>query len=281
MTIVEQIRKNYETMSAVDRRISDIILEVPDQVVNMTTAHLAARAGVSEGSVINYANKLGVRGFSALKIHLARETEAFAGFSFGSVLPKDSPSMALRKISGNAVESFQQTSRSLQNEDLQTVADCLMTAKRIDIYGAGDSALLAQDAYFQLMRIGLPAYAVTDYLTLSISASHLDSDCVALAFSHTGQTIEIIDAMTVAKKQGAKTICITSYPDSLLAGLCDTVLVTYSHEAEQHQEAAVSRMAQMLVLVGLCSYISAQRGPKSVAQSDLVHQHLSRHRYQR
>ena len=281
MTILEQIRKGYETMSAVDRRISDIIREEPDEVVNMTTAHLAARAGVSEGSVINYANKLGVRGFSALKIHLARETEAFAGFSFGSVLPKDSPSMALRKISGNAVEAFQQTSRSLQNEDLQAVADCLMAARRIDIYGAGDSALMAQDAYFQLMRIGLPAYAVTDYLTLSISASQLDSDCVALAFSHTGQTIEIIDAMTVAKKQRAKTICITSYPDSLLAGLCDTALVTYSHEAEQHQEAAVSRMAQLLVLVGLCSYISAQRGSKSVEQSDLVHQHLSRHRYQR
>lgn len=281
MTILEQIRTGYRSMSAVDCRISDIILEAPEEVVNMTTAHLASRAGVSEGSVINYANKLGVRGFSALKICLARETESFAGFSFGSVLPKDSPSIALRKISGSAVESFLQTSRSLRNEELQAVADCLMAARRIDIYGAGNSALMAQDAYFQLMRIGLPAYAVTDYLSLSLAASQLDEECVALAFSHTGQTIEVIDAMTVAKKRGAKTICITSYPDSLLAGLCDIALITYSHEAEQHQEAAVSRMAQLLVTVSLCAYLSAQLGTKSVEQSDLVHQHLSRHRYQR
>ena len=281
MTIAEQIRKGYDAMSAVDHRISDIILEVPEEVVNMTTGHLAARAGVSEGSVINYANKLGLRGFSALKIQLARELESFAGFSFGSVLPKDSPSMALRKVCGNAVESFQQTSRSLRDEDLKAVADALMSARCIDIYGAGDSALLAQDAYFQLMRIGIPAYAVTDYLSLSLSASHLCNECVAMAFSHTGQTIEVIDAMTVAKKQGAKTICITSYPDSLLASICDISLVVYSSEAEQHQEAAVSRMAQLMVLVGICSYISAQLGAESVEQNDLVHQHLLRHRYQK
>lgn len=281
MTILEKIRRDYASMSAVDHRISDIVMEAPEEVVNMTTAHLAARANVSEGSVINYANHLGVHGFSALKIRLARELESFSGFAFGSVLPKDTPSMALKKVSGNAVEAFQQTCRSLPDQDLRTVAEALMSAKRIDIYGAGNSALMAQDAYFQFMRIGLPAYAVTDYLTLSVSASHLEPDCVALAFSHTGQTVEIIDAMTVAKRQGAKTICVTSYPDSLLAGLCDTALITYSHEAEQHQEAAVSRMTQLLILVGICAYISAQRGAEVMERNDLVHQHLARHRYQR
>lgn len=281
MTLLEQIRKGYDHWSAVDLRISNIILDCPEDVVNMTTTHLAAQAGVSEGSIINYANKLGLKGFSALKIQLARELESFAGFSFGSVFAKDSPSMALRKVCGNAVESFQQTSRSLRDEDLKAVANALMSARCIDIYGAGDSALLAQDAYFQLMRIGIPAYAVTDYLSLSISASHLCEECVALAFSHTGQTIEIIDAMTVAKRQGAKTICITSYPDSLLASICDIALVVYSSEAEQHQEAAVSRMAQLLVLVGICTYISAQREVQSVEENELVHQHLARHRYQR
>jgi DNA-binding MurR/RpiR family transcriptional regulator len=281
MTLLEQIRKGYENMSPVDRRISNLIMDMPEEVVNMTTGYLAARGGVSEGSVINYANKLGLRGFSALKIQLARELESFAGFSFGSVLPKDSPSVALKKVSGNAVEAFQQTSRSLRNEDLKAAADALMSARCIDIYGAGDSALLAQNAYFQLMRIGIPAYAVTDYLTLSLSASHLCNECVAMAFSHSGQTIEVIDAMTVAKQQGAKTICITSYPDSLLAGICDISLVTYTNEAEQRQEAVISHMAQFLVLSSLCSYISAQLGAESMEQNELVHQHLSRHRYQR
>ena len=279
--IVEQIRRTYHKMSAVEKRIADVILADPLQVTNMTVAHLAARAGVSEGSVINFTDRVGVRGFSALKIGLVRESETFENFCFGSVSAQDSPRSALQKVAGNAVDAFQRTSRALREQDLKTAAELLMTARRIDIYGAGDSALMAQDAYFHFMRIGLPAYAVTDYLTFQIAASQQDGDCVALAISHSGQTAEIVDAMDIARRQTQRTICITSYADSALARLCGTVLATSSGEAEQHEEAAVSRLTHMLVLDSLCAYISAQRGAEMVERLDQVNLTLSRHRYPR
>ena len=279
--LIDQIQKKYAGMSAVEKRIADVILNDPIQVTNMTIAHLAAKASVSEGSVVNFADRLGVRGFSALKIRLARESESFVDFSFGSVSSHDSSWSALQKVAGNAVDAFQRTSRNLDAQALQTAADHLMAARRIDIYGAGDSALMAQDAYFHFMRIGLPAYAVTDYLTFQIAASQLDEGCVALALSHSGQTMEIVDAMDIARRQKAKTICITSYGDSVLARLCGTVLVTTSSEAELHEEAAISRLAHLLVLDSLCAYISAQRGPEAVKRMDRVNAQLSRHRYPR
>ena len=279
--LIDQIQKKYAGMSAVEKRIADVILNDPIQVTNMTIAHLAAKASVSEGSVVNFADRLGVRGFSALKIRLARESESFVDFSFGSVSAHDSPWSALQKVAGNAVDAFQRTSRNLDAQALQTAADHLMAVRRIDIYGAGDSALMAQDAYFHFMRIGLPAYAVTDYLTFQIAASQLDEGCVALALSHSGQTMEIVDAMDIARRQKAKTICITSYGDSVLARLCGTVLVTTSSEAELHEEAAISRLAHLLVLDSLCAYISAQRGPEAVKRMDRVSAQLSRHRYPR
>ena len=279
--LIDQIQKKYAGMSAVEKRIADVILNDPIQVTNMTIAHLAAKASVSEGSVVNFADRLGVRGFSALKIRLARESESFVDFSFGSVSAHDSPWSALQKVAGNAVDAFQRTSRNLDAQALQTAADHLMAARRIDIYGAGDSALMAQDAYFHFMRIGLPAYAVTDYLTFQIAASQLDEGCVALALSHSGQTMEIVDAMDIARRQKAKTICITSYGDSVLARLCVTVLVTTSSEAELHEEAAISRLAHLLVLDSLCAYISAQRGPEAVKRMERVSAQLSRHRYPR
>lgn len=281
MTLIDRIQKEYPQMSAVEKRIADVILEDPMQVTNMTIAHLAARAQVSEGSIINFSARLGERGFSALKIDLARESHAFSGFSFGSVVERDTPWSAFQKVAGNAVDAIQRTRRTMQEEHFRTAAELLMSARRIDIYGAGDSALMAQDAYFHFMRIGLPAYAVTDYLTFSIAASQLDSSCVALAISHSGQTIEIIDAITTAKAQKAKTVCITSYADSTLSGLCDTALVTSSYEADQHQEAAISRLMHLLVVDSLCAYISAQRGPEIVERIDRVDLQLSRHRYQR
>lgn len=277
--VVERIQNSYSKMSTVEKRIADVILQDPVKVTNMTVAHLASLAGVSEGSVINFSGRLGMRGFSALKIALARESDSFKGFSFGSVSREDNPWSAMQKVMGNAVDAFQKTGQALQaSEQLMIAADLLMSAKRIDIYGAGDSALMAQDAYLHFMRIGLPAYAVPDYLTLSIAASQLDSGCVALAISHSGQTMEVLQAMSLAKRRKAKTICITSYAESTLAGLCDTALVTFSKEAERHEEASISRLTHLLVLDGLCAYISAQGGTAAMEREEQVNLQLMRHR---
>ena len=265
-------------MSAVEKRIADAILEDPVQVTNSTLAHLAVRAGVSEGSVINFAGRMGVGGFSALKIALARETHT--GFSFGGVTEKDTPQAAFRKTAGNTADAIRRTVQAIQKKSLEQAA-ALASARRIDIFGAGDSALIAQDAYFHFMRAGLPAYAITDYLTYSIDAAQLDEGCAALAVSHSGQTAEIVDAMELAKRRGAATICVTSYGDSRLAGLCQVALVTASSEAERHQEAVAARLTHMLVLDALCAYLSARRGSRAVEREDAAEQYLSRRRYPR
>lgn len=281
MAILEKIHHEYGRMSAVERRIADIIMDEPHQLPRMSIAQLAERADVSEGSIINFSNKLGVRGFRGLKIELARATDTRTPFSFGSVTGKDSPWAALRKVTGNAVEAFQKTCQSISEEDLQQVAELLLSARRIDIYGAGDSGLIAQDAYIHFMRAGFPAYAVTDYLTIALSAGQLDESCVAIAISHTGQTTEIVDAMRIARRHGARTVCISSSLVSELRDVCDLTLVTYATELERQQDAGISRLAHMVVLDSLCAYMSAQRGTAAMERLEEVHQHLSRHRYQR
>jgi len=281
MALMQKIYGEYERMSPVERRIADVIMEMPDQLPRMSIAQLAAVACVSEGSIINFSHRLDMRGFRELKIELARETDYRAALSFGSVTVKDTPWSALRKVTGNAVEAFQKTCQSICGEDLQVVAEALMSAKRIDIYGAGDSGLMAQDAYLHFMRSGFPAYAVTDYLTIAISASQLDEQCVAIAISHTGQTEEIVDAMRIARQRGAKTICITSSQVSELGDVCDMTLVTYATELERYQDAGISRLVHMVVLDSLCAYMSAQRGTAAMERLDEVRRHLSRHRYQR
>lgn len=281
MALIEKIYGEYERMSPVERRIADVIMEMPDQLPRMSIAQLAEAADVSEGSIINFSHRLGVRGFRVLKIELARETDRRTALSFGSVTAKDTPWSALRKVSGNAVEAFQKTCQSICEEDLQAVAEVLMSAKRIDIYGAGDSGLMAQDAYLHFMRSGFPAYAVTDYLTIAISASQLDEQCVAIAISHTGQTEEIVDAMRIARQRGAKTICITSSQVSELGDVCDMTLITYATELERYQDAGISRLVHMVVLDSLCAYMSAQKGTVAMECLDEVRRHLARHRYQR
>lgn len=277
--VMERIQQNYDRMSAVEKRIAHVILTDPVGVTNSTLAHLAARAGVSEGSVVNFATRLGAGGFSALKIALARETHT--GFAFGDVTEEDTPLAALRKTAETSADALRRTAGAIDGGALAKAAELLASARRIDIFGAGGSALIAQDAYLHFMRAGFPAYAVTDYLSFSVVAAQLDGECAALAVSHSGQTAEIVDAMEIARRQGAGTICVTSYANSRLGRLCGVTLATASSEAERHQEAVAARMTHLLVLDALCAYLGARQGSRTVEREDAVEQYLARRRYPR
>ena len=67
MNCLSLIQQKYPGMSPVEKRIADCIMEDPQAAVNATIVYIAARAQVSEGSVINFASSLGFKGFSQMK----------------------------------------------------------------------------------------------------------------------------------------------------------------------------------------------------------------------
>lgn len=258
------IKQRFASMSTSEKKIADVILRDPKLVSGMTINYLAASAGVSVGTVINFANSLGFSGFSALKINLAQNLEDFKGFSFDDIESTDSPRAALKKMAESACSSFRDTLMMIDEKSLTDAARLLMNAEKIELYGAANSALVAQDAYQHMMRIGLPAYAVTDPLISDISASHLGKGSVAFGISHWGKTKSTVEAMRTAKARGASTICITSYSDSAICKVSDVELVIVSNEVGQRREAWTSRLTHLLILDALCNYIGAQRAEQSI-----------------
>lgn len=274
------IQKVYMSMSETEKKIADYILNNPEKTVHSTTKFLASEVGVSEGSIINFANQLGYGGFTKLKINIAENLHNRSTLTFENIGQSDRPKDALRKMIDNAVSSFETTYSILSSSDLEKAAELLMSAKKkIDIYGVGTSSMIAMDAYYRFMRIGLPVYAVTDSHICSVSASLLCNECVALGISYTGRTIETVRAMEIAKANGAKTIGITSFSGSALAKLCDVTILIASKEAEINKEAVVSRLTQLLVLDSLCAYISYQRRDETIARIESLVNIIGEHRH--
>ena len=253
------IKRHYASLSDVERRIADYILENPQKVINMTTNTLSAEVGVSEGSIINFSNRIGFEGFTKMKINIAQNLTEINHLMFDDITPEDNPKAALHKVMSNAIAAFQSTYDIISSEDLMKTIEILMNAKKIEIYGVASSSTVAQDAYFRFMQVGLPAYAVTDALICSISASMLDGECAVVGISHSGRTVETLKAIEIAKSRKAKTIGITSYSRSPLAQLCDVSIIIASKEAEENKEAVVSRLTQLMVLDSICSLISCRR----------------------
>ncbi|MCY1821281.1 SIS domain-containing protein [Klebsiella pneumoniae] len=71
MNCLTRIRQRYPTLAASDKKLADYILSQPDETRHLSSQQLAAEAGVSQSSVVKFAQKLGFKGFPALKLALS------------------------------------------------------------------------------------------------------------------------------------------------------------------------------------------------------------------
>ncbi len=258
-------------MPSVGKRIGLFILADPQRVTQMTLRMLASEVGVAEGSIMNFTTKLGFDGYTSLKLAIARSLAQGEALIYESVTPGDSARDVMRKMRDNAQDALRATCESVTDEELMRAVELILGAKkRIEVYGIGSSAMIAEDAAFRFMKLGLPAGVVKDSYIGSVSALMMDADCLALAVSYTGRTHDLIKTVSIAKSKGAKTMCITCYADSPLAKLCDLSLIAVSGEAIVNKLSTVSRIAQMLLIDTLCEYISSKRGDAAKQQSEII-----------
>ena len=143
----------------------------------------------------------------------------------------------------------------LDPQKLEQAAKAVMRARRIVIFGLGNSAAIAQDAAHKFLRLGLDALACSDNHLQAIIASHLDRDCVAIGISHSGASKDIIEAMQLARVGNATTICITNVGESPLVRESDIALFTKSDETRHSILAMSSRIAQLTIFDAIYTYI--------------------------
>ena len=265
--ILADIRQRYPSMTPVEKRIASCILEAPDRVINETITQLAARTGISSGSIAKFAVSLGFKGYSGMKIGIAQGLEKPNTLTFDGVNPTDGPKMAMKKLMQASQTSFMNTFNAIGTE-MDDAANLLMHARRIEIYAGGSSLPVAQDAHYRLMRLGLPTVILPDPLLASMSAAQLQEGDVIIAVSDKGRTNNTLTAAQIAKRSGARILALTSVPDSPLAQLADAALISVSSEAASYREAVVSRLTQLLLIDSLCSYIAAQRGLDAMQHLD-------------
>jgi len=110
---------------------------------------------------------------------------------------------------------------------------------------------VAMDAFHKFVRTGIKAFAFIDSHFQLMSASQLGENDVAVVISHSGTNKDTLNILKTAKKNGAKTIGITSFPKSPICQFSDVALYTSSEETEYRSEALSSRIAQLSLIDAL------------------------------
>lgn len=251
-----RIRAALPQMSRIAGRIAGYVLDNPAEVVGMSITELADATEASEGSVINFCRGIGLSGFQHLKLSLAQEIVQPVQFIHEDLSRDDTTEAVCRKVFHSGIQALRDSLSVLDPQALAAAVDIIRSAKRVEIYGIGSSAPIAEDVHYRMLRIGLDARVVTDSHIQAISASRCGPDVAVLTISHSGSTNETVASTRLAHEAGARTVVITNFGRSPIQAFADIVLFTMARETRFRTEAMTSRIAQLCVIDALIAALA-------------------------
>ncbi len=241
------IRDSLDSLRNSEMKVAKCVLADPTAVVTSSITDLAERAGTSEPTVIRFCRKLGLGGYMELRLNLARDQPS-SQYIFENICDDDSLAGIAGKVLNAHREAISNTLTRLNLDELEVAVKILKTARRIEFYGFGGSAVVARDAYHKFFRLGTPCAVQDDSHMQVMSAALLGEGDVVVVFSHTGSTKDIIDSARIARKAGAKVIGIIGSENSPLLKECDISLSVYSQEAALRLAPMTSRLVQLAIV---------------------------------
>ena len=250
--ILITIRSLLPNLAPVEQRVAQVVLDDPGGVASRSISELAQSCGTSATSVVRFCRAIGLKGYPELRLALAgavaHDDAAAVVAAASDIEPGDDPVTITKKIAYADAAAVTDTASRLDTAVLTNIVDVLVTARRIDIYGVGASGFVAVDLQSKLQRINRPAFAWPDPHMAATSAALRGKGDVAIGLSHTGTTVDTIDALAEARSHGATTVAITNFPWSPITEVADHVLLTAARETVFRSGAMTSRIAQLTVV---------------------------------
>jgi DNA-binding MurR/RpiR family transcriptional regulator len=269
-SILIRVRGAMPSLRPAERRVADAVLADPAKISESSITLVARQCQTSETTVLRFCRAIGLAGYPELRIALARAAQgeerehAGTGPLTGTINKTDTLSEVVAKVAYADARALEETGASLSINALELAVASVSTARRIDLYGIGASALVGQDLQLKLHRIGLVSFVWSQAHQSLASARLLTAEDVAIGISHTGATAETIDALRVARQQGATTIAVTNFARSPITEQADIVLTTAARETTFRSGAMSSRISQLAVVDCLFTGVAQRSYDRSV-----------------
>lgn len=268
--VIDRIRAIRKDLTPTAGRIADFIAQNASDVVHMSVTEVAERAEASEGSVIGFCQTIGARGFQQIKLSLARDLVQPVQFIHEDLTRGDSIALVVEKIFQSDQQALQDTQKALDIASMTKAVEAIRRARRVEVFGIGSAATVAEDANYRLLRIGIESRASVDSHVQAITASLADASTTVITISHSGSSVETLTATRLAKEAGATTIAVTNFGKSPLLAHTDIVLNTLTRETQFRTEAMTSRIAQLAIIDALIACLAMadyDRSTKTIAKT--------------
>lgn len=273
------ISSNYSALRKSETKVANYVLQRAEEVIHFSVSQLAEQAGVSDPTVIRFCRSLGFKGFQDFKIHLAQSVVSGVRSIHESMNENEEVPELVKKVFAANKEAIDSSLGTLDFDQVQQAIRDLCQADKIIFHGLAGSAAVAMDAHHKFFRIGIPCEWFSDTHMAAMAAAMMKPGQVFVAISHSGSTLDVIEAVKAAKKAGATTIGIVSYAKSPLSKLVTHTLQVGSAETGFRFEPMASRIAQLCVVDVLSVGVALQRSDEVISNLNKSRSVIANKRY--
>lgn len=256
----------YDSLSNSGKKVADYFLNNVENVFHMPISQLAAESGASQVAWVRFCKTIGFEGLKDLKRSLFTELNENSSeqqphdseLLYADIRGCDTIDKMIQTVRSSSIQAIDDTLTLLDSDTIERVSQLIIKGDSVKIFGVGASALVAEDLFNKLLRIGKNACFCRDVHIQFTYATNLTPNDVAVFISHSGATQEVIECLHLVKDSGCSTVAITKFCKSVLANEADYLLFTSSPEVYRRSGAMSSRIAQLTLVDVLFTAIANQ-----------------------
>lgn len=249
--ILIKIRDMKDSLTPVERVVAEYVLANLEEIPHLSIKSLAQLTKTSDASVLRFCKTMGYTGYRSFIVSISASLGSMEDEQkdqYTDIQPGDDLNTIISNISRNNSKSIEDTLCVIDRKEIERAVKVLRESRRIVFFGIGASGLVGIDAEQKFSRINKICHAYTDGHSQLTAATLLEKNDVAIFISNSGNTADILDALDIAKKNGACIIAITKYTKSPLAESAHIVLSISTPEITIRSGAMGSRIAMLTVI---------------------------------
>lgn len=250
--LITDIRSSYNQLTKAEKKVADYILAHPREVLFMSITDLAEACEVGDTSVFRFCKTMELKGYQEFKMVLSLSMNQGLGdmdqYTGNNISMDDSFAELAKKVLNTNINALTETYSLIKEEEVDRAINMLHEARAIYFFGVGASMLTAMKAMNKFLRIENKVFCIQDSHMQAMVASTMTNEDVAVLFSYSGATKDTIHVAQLAKKSGAKTICVTRFNKSPLSSYADITLLSGANEGPLQGGSTSAEISQLFLI---------------------------------
>jgi DNA-binding MurR/RpiR family transcriptional regulator len=232
--LISTIQSQYTRLSKGQKLIAQYILNNYDKVAFMTACKLGETVGVSESTVVRFANALGYNGYPKLQAALQEliKNKLTTVQRVDMANEYSSDFAILNKVLKSDIDNIRVTLEEIDEKAFEEASNKLLKARKIYILGARSSFVIAQYLGFYLDVILDNVHVIRmDMGDAFEQVVRMSDEDVVITISFPRYSKKSYQIVSYAKEKGAHVISITDSLFAPVASLSDNTLLVKSNMA--------------------------------------------------